>query len=177
MKIVFDIISSQTFDSNKKNFIRLKSALFSKKKKHLIFNVLIPFLWPVAEIHFINTNNYSFCPERSGQHRMLSCLTGFLKSRFEFSGSCRNNQNCQICLPSSFNHVLNVISMSRAIKNCKSSLICFKICFSYFYGNCLFSFLFILVHYVCSPPSRSSFGLCLLFEFLNLDFINNSWLY
>lgn len=107
---------------------------------------------------------------------MLSGLAGFLKPSLELSGPGRNDQNCQVCLSGSLDHVLNVIFVARTIQDCESSLFGLKVGLSHFNRNRLFPFLFVLVHQVRSPPPGPALSLGLLFELLDLHFVDDSGL-
>mmetsp|Transcript_61877 Transcript_61877/g.96093 ORF Transcript_61877/g.96093 Transcript_61877/m.96093 type:complete len:214 (+) Transcript_61877:1074-1715(+) len=105
---------------------------------------------------------------------MLPCLTTSFETSLELALPCRNDQDANICLRSSRNHVGHIGFVAWSIKDCESSVRGLEMCTANFDRFSFGFFFFVGVHNVSKEPTFSILVFSLLHVFFNTSFIHTA---
>jgi len=120
------IISVETRNRNERNtLLHLLITNLTQERSHLCLDLLVTTLTVVHRliIHLVHTHDHLLHSQSVCQQSMLTSLTILRITSFELSSTSSNNQNSNISLRCSCNHILDEITMTRSINNRKEVLL------------------------------------------------------
>ena len=137
------VITIETRNRNERNtFLNLSITNLSKETSHFSLNFIVTSFRIVDTliIHLIDTANHLLDTKSVSKKSMFTSLTILTITSFEFTSTSSNNQNSNISLRSTSNHILNEITVTRSINNSEEILFSLELPKRNINGNTTFTF-------------------------------------
>lgn len=165
-----DVYVTDWIDRNK--FAFWITAGIGQKGFNQAFDLIEPVLWPIDCAHFGHCHDDWSYSKRFGKESVLSCLSLLYKTWLELTRFCGYDQNSDIRLAGTHNHVGNEVLVPWSVNEGEPSLAEWEQEFGILNCNSLHSFGWIDVWNSCQLPSLHVIILCLLFCSKPLLFIH-----
>ena len=135
---------------------------FIQKWQKCLPNIFVSLLTPVNWIHLINNYNDVLDAKTLGQMYMLTGLTILFEPGFKFSFLCWNYKPRNIRQNRRQNHIGNVISVARCVKNGKKLILRIELSSTGLDGPSCLPLIMTYIHNIRIKLRRSAFGLSYL---------------
>mmetsp|Transcript_23624 Transcript_23624/g.58923 ORF Transcript_23624/g.58923 Transcript_23624/m.58923 type:complete len:700 (+) Transcript_23624:341-2440(+) len=172
---LLDVIASEAAHGKEEHLVVLETGLLQKRRQ-LLLDFIVPRLFPLdaGVVHLVDGDNQLVNPQRLRKQGVLPGLTASLEACLELALSRRYDQDTDVSLRGTTDHVGHVGFVPRRIEHCETPIWGFEVGSANLHGLTFCLLLFAGVHDVGEEPTLSVLVLGLLHILLNRPLIHTA---